>query len=167
VGSVHAWVGLGSNLGDGRRQFRDALRALHADPAIEVRRASSLYRTAPWGVTDQPEFSNAVAELRTSLAPHALLDRLLAAERAAGRVRDGARWGPRTLDLDLLVYDDAVIDTPTLRVPHPHAHERDFVLVPLAELAPELELAGHGTVASCLDGRDAKGVSRAPGTLWP
>ena len=144
---VDAWVGLGANLGDAAGAVRAALEALDALPGTSLVAASRLYRTPAWGVTDQPDFVNAVARVRTVLAPQALLDALLDVERRAGRDRRASRpWGPRELDLDLLLHGDASVDTPGLRLPHPHLHERAFVLVPLAELAPDLRVPGHGTV---------------------
>jgi 2-amino-4-hydroxy-6-hydroxymethyldihydropteridine diphosphokinase len=151
--SVIAYVGLGSNLGDSVVTLRSALEALGALPGTRLERASRLYRTAAWGVTDQPDFINAVAMLRTTRPPRQLLSDLLDIERHAGRNRraDGSdRWGPRTLDLDLLLYGDAVIDEPGLHVPHPRLHERAFVLVPLAEIAPDLSIPHVGTAGQAL-----------------
>ena len=108
-------------------------------------KASRLYRTPAWGKTDQPAFVNAAAVLETELDARALLDAMLGIERDHGRERlDGQRWGARTLDLDLLLYGDEVIDEPGLHVPHPHLHERAFALVPLVEIAPDLVIPGHG-----------------------
>ena len=146
-----AAVGLGANLGDVARSVRDAIDALGQLPGTRLVQASRLYRTPAWGVTAQPDFINAVALLDTGLSARALLEALLDIERVHGRVRvDGERWGPRTLDLDLLLYDDAVIDRPHLQIPHPRLHLRAFVLVPLAEIAPELRLPGRGSVAAWL-----------------
>ena len=139
-----AYVGLGANLGDRERKIRDAAELLDAV------RLSTIRETEPWGLVDQPRFLNAVAELRTELTPHALLDRLLDVERELGRVREGPRWGPRAIDLDLLLYDDRTIDEPGFTVPHPLLHERLFVLEPLAELAPDLVVPGRGRVAELL-----------------
>jgi 2-amino-4-hydroxy-6-hydroxymethyldihydropteridine diphosphokinase len=141
-----AYVGLGSNLGD-----REALIRRAAD-LIGARRLSSLVETEPWGYEAQPKFLNAVAEVETALAPRALLDQLLDVERQLGRERIGPRWGPRTIDLDLLVYGDRVLDEPGLTVPHPELTGRLFVLEPLAELAPLLEIPGFGTVQALLAG---------------
>jgi len=127
--------------------------ALGRLPGTRLLRASRLYRTPAWGVTAQPDFVNAVAMIETTLAPTALLQELLRIERDAGRDRlaDGSdRWGPRTLDLDLLLYGDAVIDVPGLSVPHPHMHERAFVLVPLLEIAPDARIPGRAAVADAL-----------------
>ncbi|BDU16103.1 2-amino-4-hydroxy-6-hydroxymethyldihydropteridine diphosphokinase [Lysobacter auxotrophicus] len=148
-----AFIGMGSNLGDSIATLKHALRALDALPDTRVARASRLYRTAAWGVTEQPDFINAVALLRTRRAPRELLGDLLAIEREAGRRRleDGSdRWGPRTLDLDLLLYGEARIDEPGLHVPHPRLHERAFVLVPLAEIAPDARIPDVGTAAQAL-----------------
>jgi 2-amino-4-hydroxy-6-hydroxymethyldihydropteridine diphosphokinase len=126
-------------------------------------RASRLYRTPAWGRTEQPDFINAVALVETGLPARELLDGLLAIERAFGRVRlDGERWGPRTLDLDLLLFGDAVIDEPGLRVPHPHLHERAFALLPLAEIAPQLAIPGIGNVAAVAAGMAADGIEALP-----
>ena len=142
VGNI-AYVGIGTNLGDRAAHVAQALQALAAEPAIEFVKASSLYETAPVGKTDQPDFLNAVAALRTSLPPRALLDALLHIENRMGRVRN-LRWGPRVIDLDLLLYGDAQIQTPGLTIPHPRLRERAFVLIPLAEIAPDLRLPGDG-----------------------
>ena len=117
-----------------------------------ARRLSPLHDTEPWGVVDQPRFVNAVAELESELEPRALLEELLWVERELGRVRDGTRWGPRTIDIDLLVYGDAAIDEPGLTVPHPRLAERLFVLEPLSELAPALVVPGMGVVIELLRG---------------
>ena len=141
-----AYVGLGANLGDREAAIRAAAEAIGA------RRLSPIVETEPWGYEDQPRFLNAVAELDTDLSPRALLDRLLEVERALGRDRSGPRWGPRTIDLDLLLYDEERIAEPGLEVPHPRLHERAFVLEPLAALVPELRIPGHGTVSEALAG---------------
>ena len=152
-----AYVGLGSNLDDPASQLRAAIRALDRIAHTRVRRTSRLYRTPPWGRTDQPEFVNAVAELETGLTPQALLSALQVIERATGRERI-ERWGPRVLDLDLLLHGVATIDAPGLRLPHPHLHERAFVLLPLAELSPDLPVPGRGTVRSLLAAVDCAGI---------
>lgn len=136
-----AYVGLGANLGDREAALRTALRSLEDLPAVRVRRVSSLYQTAPVGVTEQPEFLNAVAEVETMLSAPALLHALLDIENRLGRMRT-VRWGPRVIDLDLLLYGDAQIALPELTVPHPRLRERAFVLVPLAEIAPRLVMPG-------------------------
>lgn len=146
---VDACIGLGANIGDAAGNVRRAIAALERLPSTRLLAASRLYRTPAWGVTGQPDFVNAAARIETGLAPRVLLDALLDIERQAGRERgDAPRWGPRVLDLDLLLYGDASIDEPGLRVPHPHLHERAFVLLPLAEIAPSVAVAGYGTVAA-------------------
>ncbi len=158
---VRAFVGLGSNLGDSQAILMEAMFALDELPQTSVRAESMLYRTPAWGRTDQPDFINAVVELQTRLVPEVLLQQLLALERRFGRVRvDGDRWGPRELDLDLLLHGETVLDTPGLHLPHPRLAERAFVLVPLAEIAPTLEVPGRGRVDALLaavahDGIDA------------
>ncbi len=159
--ATRAWVGLGSNLDDPRAQLDRALAALAATPGIMLREVSSYYRTAPWGEAEQPDFLNAVAALDTTLAPEALLDELRRIEAAAGRRRE-RRWGPRTLDLDLLLHGEAVRDTAQLQLPHPRMHERAFVLAPLAELAPALSLGEHGSVGEALARIGSEGVQRLP-----
>jgi 2-amino-4-hydroxy-6-hydroxymethyldihydropteridine diphosphokinase len=139
-----AYLGLGANLGDREGSLRRAAELIRA------RRLSTIRETEPWGVVDQPLFLNAVAELEWEGSARALLDRLLDVERELGRVRDGSRWGPRTIDLDLLVFGAETIDEPGLSVPHPRLDERLFVLEPLAELAPDLVVPGRGTVLSLL-----------------
>jgi 2-amino-4-hydroxy-6-hydroxymethyldihydropteridine diphosphokinase len=139
-----AYVGLGANLGDREGTIRAAVADLPGVVAV-----STLRETDPVGITDQPRFLNGVAVLETELAPRELLDVLLAAERRLGRER-GKRWGPRTIDLDLLLYGDEVIDETGLTIPHPRLHERRFVLEPLADLAPELVVPGHGRVKDLL-----------------
>ncbi|KRA21057.1 MULTISPECIES: 2-amino-4-hydroxy-6-hydroxymethyldihydropteridine diphosphokinase [unclassified Lysobacter] len=148
-----AFVGLGSNLGDSAAILRGAFEALAALPGTRLLRASSLYRTPAWGVTAQPDFVNAAAMLETTLAPQALLRAMLAIEREAGRDRreDGSdRWGPRTLDLDLLLYGQHCLDDPGLRLPHPHLHQRAFALLPLLEIAPDAQIPGIGPARDAL-----------------
>lgn len=152
-GAALAFVGLGGNVGDAAATLRSTFPALDALPDTRLLRASSLYITPAWGVTAQPDFINAVALLETALPPQDLLAHLLAIERAAGRERraDGSdRWGPRTLDLDLLLYGDLVIDQPGLHVPHPHLHERVFALLPLVEVAPDAVIPGFGLAREVL-----------------
>jgi 2-amino-4-hydroxy-6-hydroxymethyldihydropteridine diphosphokinase len=157
--AVVAFVGLGANLGEAAQTLREALRELDALPATRLLRASRLYRTPAWGVQAQPDFVNAVAMLETALPPRDLLDALLALERAHGRDRTHeTRWGPRTLDLDLLVHGDAHIDEPGLRVPHPHLHERAFVLLPLAEIAPDAIVPGAGRVRELAAAMAGEGI---------
>lgn len=154
-----AFVALGSNLEVPREQVLRALDALAAIPKTRCTGRSSLYRSQPLGPVDQPPFVNAVARLETGLAPRALLDALLAIERAHGRIRDGARWGPRTLDLDLLLYEDLVLAEPGLTLPHPGLTTRAFVLYPLAELAPDLVVPGAGPIHTLIDQVDPDGLS--------
>ena len=156
-----AFLGLGGNIGDPAAAMASALRAIDADPACAVASVSSLYRTPPWGKTDQPDFLNAVAELRTSLSARALLELCLATERALKRVRK-ERWGPRLIDMDILFFDDEAIDEEELQVPHPRMLERAFVLAPLAEIAPDLVLSGQ-TAAKRLAALDRSGISQLPG----
>jgi 2-amino-4-hydroxy-6-hydroxymethyldihydropteridine diphosphokinase len=142
---------LGSNLGDRRRTLLDAVEALRAEPGIEIAAVSALIDTEPVGYVDQPRFLNGVVALDTTLPPRALLELLLDVERRFGRSREGVpAQGPRTLDLDLLLYGDAEIDEPGIQVPHPRLHERPFVLGPLAELAPALEIPGRGEVQALI-----------------
>lgn len=148
-----AYVGLGANVGDPMTLLPAALQALDAIVDTRLVRASRLYRSPAWGRTDQPDFINAVAEITTQLDARALLDALLRVERAFGRTRaaDGSdRWGPRLLDLDLLLFDAQQIDEPGLQLPHPRLHERAFVLVPLLEIAPGLRVPGQADAVSAL-----------------
>ena len=149
---TRAYLGLGANLGDRERTLREAVDALGAEEGIEVAAVSTLRETDPVGVGEQPRFLNGVAALETSLGARELLDRLLAVEQRFGRVRVPGEHGPRTLDLDLLLYGDETIDEPGLAVPHPRMHERRFVLEPLAELAPGLVVPGRGDMESLLRG---------------
>ena len=158
-----AAVGLGANLGDAAGTLRDAIDALSCLPETRLVRASRLYRTPAWGVTAQPDFINAVAVLDTELSARGLLDALLDIERACGRVRvDGERWGPRTLDLDVLLYGDAIIDEPGLRVPHPHLHERAFALLPLVEAWPDAVIPGVGPARESAAAMAADGIEPLP-----
>lgn len=128
-------IAFGGNLGEVEETLRRALAEVGRIPGTRVRRISSLYRTAPVGVTDQPEFLNGAVEVETSLSPPDLLAALLRIEKKLGRTRD-VRWGPRTVDLDVVLWGDRVVDSADLEIPHPRMHERAFVLAPLAELAP-------------------------------
>ena len=141
-----AFIGIGSNLESPGRQVETAFDLIDEIPDTEVTARSSLYRSAPLGGIEQPDFVNAVASVLTMLEPRELLEKLQAIERARGREPGGARWGPRVLDLDLLVYADRVIDEDDLRVPHPGIGERNFVLLPLCELVPDLVIPGLGRV---------------------
>ena len=151
---TRAFVGLGANLGDREATLRRALELLGAEPAIDGVAVSSFRETDPVGYVDQPLFVNAAAAVETSLTARELLDRLLAVERALGRRRDGLRFGPRPIDLDLLLYGDEVVDEPGLTLPHPRLHERTFVLEPLAELDPDLVVPLRGTVTFLLSKLD-------------
>ena len=154
-----AYVALGANLGDPAATVLAAFAALANLPESRVTHGSSLYRTAPVGLTDQPEFVNAVAQMETTLAPEALLEALFDIEERFGRVR-AEKNGPRTLDLDLLLYNDQFIDLPSLTLPHPRLHLRAFVLQPLAEIAPQLVIPGRGTVAAWLPAVANQGIVR-------
>jgi 2-amino-4-hydroxy-6-hydroxymethyldihydropteridine diphosphokinase len=156
---VAAYVALGANLDDPAAQVRAGLRALAALPETRLVRRSSLYRSPPEGGAEQPDYVNAVAALETRLAPRALLERLLEIERAHGRVRS-ARNAPRRLDLDLLLYGALELEEPDLAIPHPRMHRRAFVLVPLAEIAPEARVPGHGRAADLAQSVDASGLVR-------
>ena len=151
-------IALGGNLGDVRGNFDRAIELLCGGDTWLVRRSSD-YRTPPWGVIDQPAFSNACVELKTSLSPHALLERAQATEKALGRDRTyDVRWGPRAIDIDLIAYDDITVDEPDLKLPHPFLFERAFVLVPLAEIAPDRVIAGI-KVSDALAKLDTSGIS--------
>lgn len=145
-----AYVGIGSNLDEPAARVQAAFAALEAAPDSGYARCSSLYRSAPMGPTDQPDFVNAAAVFLTKVEPHELLRRLQAIEDGQGRRRDTAHWGPRVLDLDLLVLGGLFVDEPELRIPHPGIAERNFVLFPLAELAPHLHVPGRGSVQKLL-----------------
>ncbi|MDN4057690.1 2-amino-4-hydroxy-6-hydroxymethyldihydropteridine diphosphokinase [Massilia sp. YIM B02769] len=145
-----AYVGIGANLGDARANVRDALARLNAYPGCRLHAASGSWRTAPVDSSGD-DYINAVAAVDTGLDAHALLAALMHIEQAHGRERP-YRNAPRTLDLDLLMYGDAIIDTPTLVVPHPRMHERAFVLAPLLEIAPDIVIPGRGRAADCLPG---------------
>jgi 2-amino-4-hydroxy-6-hydroxymethyldihydropteridine diphosphokinase len=148
-----AYVGLGANVGDPARQIERALEEIAADEQLTVVAVSTLRRTEPVEYVDQPRFLNGAVAVETALPPAELLQRLLAIERRLGRVRgSGPRFGPRTIDLDLLLYGEAVVDEAGLQVPHPRLHERRFALEPLAELDPALEIPGRGPVQALLAG---------------
>jgi 2-amino-4-hydroxy-6-hydroxymethyldihydropteridine diphosphokinase len=150
---TRAFVGIGSNLGDSRALIAAALEQLGAEDGVEVVGVSTLRETDPVGYEDQPPFLNGAAEVETELGPRDLLARLLAIERQLGRVRgEGPRFGPRTIDLDLLLYGHESVDEPGLEVPHPRLHERRFALEPLAELDAALEVPGRGSVQALLAG---------------
>jgi 2-amino-4-hydroxy-6-hydroxymethyldihydropteridine diphosphokinase len=150
---TRAYVGLGANLGEREQTLRRAVELLGDADGVEVLAVSELHETEPVGVVDQPMFLNGAVSVETTLSPRVLLDLLLEIERSLGRVRE-VRWGPRVVDLDLLVYGDEVVDEPGLHVPHARLHERRFALEPLAELDPELEIPGIGPVSSALSALD-------------
>jgi 2-amino-4-hydroxy-6-hydroxymethyldihydropteridine diphosphokinase len=150
---TRAYVGIGSNLGNPRKTIAAALDLLRADAGIELLAVSSLRETDPVGYENQPRFLNGAAALETELPPRKLLERLLAIERQLGRIRrDTPRFGPRTIDLDLLLYGQETLDEPGLTVPHPRLHERRFALEPLVELDPALEIPGRGPIRALLTG---------------
>ena len=154
-----AYIALGANLGDPAATVNAAFAALAELPQSTLTARSALFRTTPVGILEQPEFVNAAARITTQLAPEALLDQLLAIEQRFGRIR-AERNGPRTLDLDILLYDDLVIETPRLTLPHPRLHLRAFVLYPLADLAPDLALPGRGSLAAWLPAVANQGIVR-------
>lgn len=154
---MRAYIALGSNLGDSKQQLLNAIDKLSGLSDSRLVARSRFYRTPPWGNVDQPDFLNAVVVLETSLPPHDLLDALLEIEREAGRLRSGERWGPRTLDLDLLHVAGQTINDERLTLPHPHISERAFVLLPLNDLAPDLEIPGQGRVSDLLRAVDTQG----------
>jgi 2-amino-4-hydroxy-6-hydroxymethyldihydropteridine diphosphokinase len=159
---AEAFIALGGNVGDVRSTFDQAIAMFCDGSAVQLRARSSDYRTPPWGVTDQAPFVNAVIAVTTSLEPHNLLARAEECERALGRHRERERrWGPRSIDIDLLAYDDLILIDRDLILPHPHLFERAFVLVPLAEIAPDREIAGI-TVRQALARVDAGGIKRLP-----
>lgn len=144
------YIGIGSNLDDPEKHVRRAILQLGELPHSSLLRSSSLYRSKPMGPRDQPDYINAVASIMTSLAPLALLDELQAIEAEHGRIRTGLRWGPRTLDLDILLFGEKLLNLPRLTVPHPGLHERAFVLYPLHEIDPAIGIPAKGSVASLL-----------------
>ncbi|MER9682401.1 2-amino-4-hydroxy-6-hydroxymethyldihydropteridine diphosphokinase [Mesorhizobium sp. M0184] len=159
------YLSLGGNLGDPSKSMAAALGILDVNERTRVVAVSSLYRTPPWGKLDQPDFLNAAAEISTALAPRALLDLCLDAERKLKRVRE-ERWGPRLIDIDILVFGDRIIHETGLEVPHPRMLERAFVLAPLAEIAPELVVDGK-SVSERLAAVDTSGIERLPsGRDW-
>jgi 2-amino-4-hydroxy-6-hydroxymethyldihydropteridine diphosphokinase len=157
---VRAWIGLGGNREDSGALLGEALARIAAVPGVELLRHSAIYRSPPWGVRDQPDFVNAVAELETALEPGALLRQLLEIEKSLGRVRQKTgRWGPRCIDLDLLTYGALRLQSEELELPHPCMHLRAFVLVPLLELEPGFAIPGRGRAADCLRNIDADEVA--------
>ncbi|MBK7955018.1 MAG: 2-amino-4-hydroxy-6-hydroxymethyldihydropteridine diphosphokinase [Candidatus Accumulibacter sp.] len=160
-----AFVALGANLADPLAQVRAAAAALADLPESRLRQVSSLYRTAPLGIRGQPDFINAVAALETWLDPQQLLDALFAVERRFGRRRE-FHHAPRTLDLDLLLYEERVLDSPRLRVPHPRMHLRAFVIAPLLEIAPLCRIPGRGTAAAWLPAVSQQAIEKLDAGGW-
>jgi 2-amino-4-hydroxy-6-hydroxymethyldihydropteridine diphosphokinase len=159
------FLGLGGNLGDPASAMAAALRILDDDKHTRVVNVSSLYRTPPWGKTDQPDFMNAAAELRTSHSPRALLALCLDAEQALKRVRR-ERWGPRIIDIDILLFGDRALHEANLDIPHPRMLERAFVMVPLAEIAPDLKIGGK-PLSQHLASIESSGIVKLPdGKDW-
>ena len=154
------YLGIGSNLNNPLAQVRQAFAALQSMPDSRLVAQSSLYRSTPMGPAGQPEYINAVACVETRLSADALLDVLQAIESAQGRVRSGERWGPRTLDLDVLLYGDEIISSVRLTVPHPGLQQRNFVLYPLHELAPQLQIPGLGDLGVLVAHCSANGLER-------
>ena len=157
---MQAWLGLGANLQHPARQLKAALRHLDQLDGIELRQTSSFYRTPPWGDEQQDDFINAVVQIETSLDPLALLHELQSIENLMGRQRSGNRWGPRNIDIDLLLFAGQTISKRELLVPHPRMHERAFVLLPLAELDAGIEIPGQGVVGELLSELDCDGIYR-------
>ena len=161
ITEVTAYLGLGTNLGDRWANLREALRLLETCPGLSLARCSQVYETEPWGVTGQPRLLNCVAEVEASLEPEPLLARCKEIEERLGRV-PGPRWGPRLIDLDILLYGTQVVELPDLEIPHPRLHLRAFALVPLAELAPSVAhpVLGRniGELAQAVEGRDGVSV---------
>jgi 2-amino-4-hydroxy-6-hydroxymethyldihydropteridine diphosphokinase len=157
---AEAFIALGGNVGDVRATFDAAIAILCDGADVRLLARSSDYQTPPWGIADQPPFTNAVIAVLTTLAPHQLLSRAQACELALGRDRAKEQhWGPRTIDLDILAYDDLVLNDATLTLPHRHLFERAFVLVPLAEIAPDRVIAGI-RVSDALKRVDTSGIEK-------
>jgi 2-amino-4-hydroxy-6-hydroxymethyldihydropteridine diphosphokinase len=161
MNNISVFIGLGGNIGNPREAMARALRALDASRNVSVQKVSSIYSTPPWGKTDQPDFLNAAAELSTSLSPRDLLELCLDTERRLKRLR-AERWGPRVIDIDILKYGDRAVFEEGLEIPHPRMLDRAFVLVPLAEIAPDLDLAGESASARAARA-DETGIERHPG----
>ena len=157
---MQAWLGLGANLRHPVMQLKRAVRCLGQSEGIEVRKTSSFYRTRPWGNEDQDDFINAVVQIETGLAPLALLHVLQSIENSMGRQRSGHRWGPRVIDIDLLLFADETVHSTELVVPHPRMHERAFVLLPLYALDASMKIPGWGMAGTLLSQLDCDGVCR-------
>jgi len=157
---VTAWLSLGSNMGEPAVQLKRALQRLQCAAGIEGLEVSSFYRTPPWGDTAQDDFVNAAVRLDTAHTPQALLRLVQAIENEMGRVRGARRWGPRLIDIDLLLYGGARLDDGDPIIPHPRLHERAFVLLPMAELDPDLEIPGRGGIRDLLERLDSSGIRR-------
>lgn len=160
MSSVNAFIGIGSNLENPVQQVKDAIKELDTISGTQLLCASSLYRSAPMGPQDQNDYINAVAKVTTELPPLDLLDALQAIENRHGRVRQGDRWGPRTLDLDLLLFANKSIDLPRLKVPHYGLKQRNFVLLPLFEIAEQLILPDGASLAQCVESIDKSGIEK-------
>lgn len=157
---MKAWLGLGSNQQQPVRQISLAIAGLADSDDIEVLKISSLYSSPPWGDVNQDDFVNAVAQVETPLKPLELLHQIQNIENQMGRERSARRWGPRCIDIDILLYGDQTIKLDELEIPHPRMHERCFVLLPLSELEPDLEIPARGTVAESLEGVECAGIQR-------
>ena len=155
---MKAWLGLGSNLQNPVAQIKDALARLGVAEGIRILKISSLYRTPPWGDDQQDDFINAVVQIESNLKPLSLLRVLQSIENAMGRQRNGRRWGPRLIDIDLLLYADQQLQSEELEIPHPRMHERAFVLVPLCELDAAVEIPGHCVAGDLLQQLDCSGI---------
>jgi 2-amino-4-hydroxy-6-hydroxymethyldihydropteridine diphosphokinase len=157
---MQAWLGLGSNLHNPVTQLQLAIERLRDAEGIDVLRTSSFYSTPPWGDEDQDDFINAVVQIQTQLAPLSVLHLMQSIEDKMGRQRGDRRWGPRVIDIDLLLFDEQVLQSTVLELPHPRMHERAFVLLPLSELDPSMEIPGQGSIASLLSQLDCSGICR-------
>ena len=163
--AISAFIGLGGNIGKPQETMASALRTLHQADGVAVLHVSSIYRTPPWGRTDQPDFLNAAAEIATSLSPRDLLDLCLNVERQLKRIR-AERWGPRSIDIDILKYGDKTVSEEGLEIPHPRMLDRAFVLLPLSEIAPDLDLAGESAANRAARSDQAGIVRQSGGSAW-
>jgi 2-amino-4-hydroxy-6-hydroxymethyldihydropteridine diphosphokinase len=158
-----AWIGLGSNIGDGQQQISHALKLLDNEHSVTVLRCSDFFCSSPMGVTGQRDYTNAVAEIECSCSPEQLFILTQRIENQMGRKRNGPRWGPRTIDLDILLYDSRILHLPNLTIPHPRMHKRAFVLIPIYDLEPDLLIPARGSVRSFLARLEDQGVRRLKG----